>query len=523
MSDTIYFVGPWDLNRELPCVPADPAEGVVVLVESVAKGKALPWHRQKLVLVLSAIRHFAAELEEAGYTVDLAQAPSYVEGIRAAAARHGAKRVVALRPREWSLNQALNQDALEELELVLHPAGGEGGHFLLSREEWFGWVGQQRKKSKGKTLRMDTFYRWMRKRLGLLLDAEGKPVGGKWSYDAENRKSIPKDARPPEAPRFEPDEITREVMEQVEGWRERWGSVEGFRWPVTRAQALEVLERFVSERLGEFGDYQDGMRQGDAFLWHSLISSSINLSLLHPREVAEEAIAAYERGEAPLNAVEGFVRQVIGWREFIRGVYWLRMPGMRSANLLDARRPLPRFYWEPERTDMACLRDAAGSVLEHGYAHHIQRLMVLGNFALLAEVEPIQLSHWFWAGFVDAYEWVELPNVHGMALYADDTFTTKPYAASASYVNKMSDYCKGCRYAVSKRTGENACPFNFLFWNFMARHRERLSDNFRLKMLYKTWDRWDDDERDTIRAQAAAFLDELEPADHGWAFEDDAC
>ena len=250
--------------------------------------------------------------------------------------------------------------------------------------------------------------------------------------------------------------------------------------------------------------------------------AAMNLSLLHPQEAIDAALVAYEAGAAPLNAVEGFVRQLLGWREFIRGVYWTRMPGMRHANALGAGRPLPRFYWEPEATEWACLRDSAQAVRDHGYAHHIQRLMILGNFALLAGVRPLDVSHWFWAGFVDAYEWVQLPNVHGMALYADDGFTTKPYAASGAYVQRMSDYCAGCPQDVKRRHGEDACPFNPLFWRFMVEHRERLSANPRVGALYGNWDRWAPAEREAILASAERILAELEPADPGWTFADDA-
>jgi (6-4)DNA photolyase len=493
----------------------------VLLVESQAKGSALPYHRQKLVLVLSAMHHFAQELRDAGYEVHLENAASYAEGIRAKVAELGSAKVVALEPREWGLDLALREaDLGAPLELL--PDGGQGGHFLLSRGEFLDWAAQQRKRGKPLQLRMDAFYRFMRKRTGLLMDGE-KPEGGEWSYDSQNRKKIPSQAVAPDLPSFARDEITEAQIERVAEWSGHWGEAGGFSWPVTRAQALAALEAFVVERLPSFGDYQDGMRAGETFLWHACLSPAMNLGLLHPEEVAEAAVRAYREGDAPLNAVEGFVRQVIGWREFIRGVYWLRMPELRSANLLGASRRLPSFYWKPEQTEMRCVRESAQAVLDHGYAHHIQRLMVLGNFALLADVEPLEISHWFWAGFVDAYEWVELPNVHGMALYADDTFTTKPYAASGNYINKMSDYCGECRYKVKQKQGPEACPFNVLFWRFMSRHRERLAGNYRLRMLYSGWDKRDAAEREAILEDAEAFLESLPASDHGWSFADDAC
>ena len=518
MGKPVYFVAPWDLNRDLACVPDDPAAGTVLLIESVAKGGALPYHKKKLVLVLSAMHHFAAELRAAGYDVHLINAPTYVEGICRHITDHGSTEVRAMWPREMGLQTALQEaDATGTfgVPLWLHDDGGDGGHFLLTRGEFAGWVEGR------KTIRMDHFYRWMRKRTGLLMDGKS-PVGGKWSYDSENRKPAA-NARPPDPVIEAPDALTRSIMDRVAQWPGHWGEVDGFDWPVDRAGALRALDAFLDERAAQFGDYQDAMLHGRPFMWHARLSAAMNLSLLHPREVVEAALARYDAGAMPLNAAEGFIRQVIGWREFIRGAYWHLMPDLRDANLLNATRPLPEFYWDPAKTDMRCMQDSITAVQTHGYAHHIQRLMVLGNFALLAGIRPIAVSHWFWAGFVDAYEWVELPNVHNMALYAEGSLTTKPYAASASYINKMSDHCGDCVYRHTQRTGERACPFNHLFWTFMARNRQRLEANPRLGMLYRTWDRWDDAERSAILAASTAFLDGLTPAEHDWSFDDDAC
>ncbi len=518
MSKPVYFIGPWDLHRDLACVPESPTDGSVLLVESIAKGSALPYHRQKLVLVLAAQHHFAAELRDDGYDVSIVNAPSYVEGIARHVAERSATKVVAMQPREWGMSRALEAAGAAGAlgaPLELHDDGGSGGHFLLTRQEFADWAEGR------KALRMDTFYRWIRARGGWLMEG-GKPIGGKWSLDSENRKPV-RGVAPPSVPSYPPSAITREIMSRVADWPDHWGDLESFDWPVTREQALQELNVFFKERAHLYGDHQDAMLGGEPWMWHARISAAMNLSLLHPREVVERAIEAWQHGDMPLNAVEGFVRQVVGWREFIRGVYWHRMPEMRAANGLEAHRPLPKFYWEPDKTDMRCMRESASAVERHGYAHHIQRLMVLGNFALLAGISPVEVSHWFWAGFVDAYEWVELPNVYGMALFADDSFTTKPYAASASYIHKMSDYCGGCRYDRKVRVGPNACPFNHLFWSFMAKHRERLRTNFRLAALYRTWDRWDESHRQEILAASQSFLDSLDAADHGWTFDDDAC
>ncbi|MEC7946304.1 MAG: cryptochrome/photolyase family protein [Myxococcota bacterium] len=518
MTRPAYFVGPCDLDRRLACVPAHPDDGTVLLVESVAKGSALPWNRKKLVLVLSAMRHFAEELRADGFDVEIRRAPTYVEGIRRHVAERNSSRVIALLPRDHGLEQSLRA-ADVGVPVELHDDGGPGGHFLLPRADFARWAEGR------KTLRMDTFYRWMRRRLDVLLE-DGKPEGGRWSFDADNRKPA-KGARPPALPLFPPDALTQQVMAEVDGWSTGWGETAGFGWPVTRAQALHALERFIDERLCDFGDFQDAMVEGESFLWHACLSPAVNLGLLHPRELLEAALAAYARGAAPINAVEGFIRQVVGWREFIRGVYHHRMPDLRSANRFDAEAPLPALYWDPDRTDMACVRDAVRSVRDHGYAHHIQRLMVLGNLGLLLGVQPHALSHWFWAGFVDAHEWVELPNVIGMALAADPTFTTKPYAASGAYIHKMSNHCRGCRSNVKARVGDDACPFNALFWDFMARHRDDLGRNPRLGMLLRTWDRWDADQQAAIRARAAAVQAALQPAASdpvygAWTFHDDA-
>ncbi len=518
MSKPAYFVAPWDLSVSLPCVPDDPADGTVVLVESVAKGKALPYHKKKLVLVLSAMHHFAARLEAEGYDVEIVNAPTYVDGIRQHVRERGATKVVAMEPREWGLSRALDRAEEEDtfgVPLERHDDGGEGSHFFLTRAEFAKWV-------KGKKqLRMADFYRFMRKRYGYLLDAKGNPVGGKWSLDAENRQHA-KGVEPPRATAYEPDAMTRRIMERVAKWKHRFGEVDGFDWPVTREDALAQLDDFFTGRAADFGRYQDAMLTGQPFMWHALLSPAINLSLVSPREVCDRIVEAYEAGRMPLASAEGLLRQILGWREFIRGVYWHQMPGLRTDNLLGAKRDLPGFFWAPEQTEMRCLRESIGQVERHGYAHHIQRLMVQGNFAMLAGIDPLQISHWFWAAFVDAYEWVELPNVHGMAVYANDAFTTKPYAASGNYIHKMSDYCGGCRYDVKQRTGEDACPFNALFWHFLDRHRERFEANHRLRVLYGNWDRNDESEKGRILATAQRFLDGLEPPPEPWSFEDDA-
>lgn len=492
-------------------IPRAPREDViVVLLESVAKGSSLPWHRQKLVLLLSGMRHFAAQLEQAGYRVVLHRAESYATGLAELAASLGATRVVATEGRE--------QDMVEELERAraqLDAMGvplllREDRGFLATREEFATWARGR------KEYRMEWFYRVMRRKHGILMEPDGEPSGGAWNFDVANRKPWPK-ARPvPPVWRAEPDDITREQMQRVSRWSNRWGSVDSFALPVTRRDAKAWLERFIVERLPEFGPYEDAMMHGAHDLLHSSLSSLINVGLLHPLEVVRRAERAYRDGHAPIESAEGFVRQILGWREYIRGMYWTLMPGLRTANALEAPLPLPRWYWAPDgeaydgestaRCEMRCLHDTISQVRDHGRTHHIARLMVQGNFATLLGVTPAALSRWFWAAFTDAYEWVELPNVNGMATWGDGgTLASKPYIASGAYINRMSNYCSGCRYKVSQRTGEDACPFNLLYWDFLAQHRERFAHHPRMRMMTKHLDTMPAGELVQIRREAAAF------------------
>ena len=358
----------------------------------------------------------------------------------------------------------------------------------------------------------------MRKKTGILMRDDGKPVGGDWNYDKDNREP-PKDGmNPPPVPKFEPDEITKEVIELVEDrFGDHFGNLDSFEWPVTADEAEKAADAFFAERIEKFGPYQDAMVHGSDDLYHSMLSTSINCGLLDPIKLCERAEKAYEEGRAPINSVEGFIRQIIGWREYIRGFYWLHMPDLQTDNKLNAQRALPEFFWTGE-TDMRCLSDCIRSTHDNAHAHHIQRLMVLGNFCLIAGINPQDVQDWFLAVYADAYEWVELPNVSGMVLYADGgKLATKPYAASGNYINKMSDYCKGCRYKVSQKTGPDACPFNSLYWHFMDRHRERLASNHRIGRIYATWDRMGDEKKQDYLETAEAFLSSLEPAKPGWA------
>ena len=355
--------------------------------------------------------------------------------------------------------------------------------------------------------RMEHFYREMRREQGLLMEGE-QPAGGEWNYDQANRKSLPARIVPPARLRFPPDPTTREVMTLVEHrFPDHFGALDEFGWPATRDDAVRALADFITHGLPNFGDYQDAMKIGAPFLFHSLLAPALNLGLLSPREVCQAAEAAWRSGTAPLNAVEGFIRQILGWREYVRGVYWTLMPEYADQNALQATRTLPAFYWTGD-TDMRCLREAIDSTRRHAYAHHIQRLMVTGNFALLAGIAPRDIERWYLAVYADAFEWVEMPNTLGMAVFADGgQMASKPYAASGAYINRMSDACSGCHYDVKQKNGPNACPFNYLYWAFLIRQQDRLSGNPRMAMPYRTLAGWPRERQAAILAEADAFLD----------------
>ena len=379
--------------------------------------------------------------------------------------------------------------------------------FFASKRRFARWA-------KGrKSYRMEHFYREMRRETGVLMEGD-KPAGGRWNFDTENRKRLPARQTPPRRRRFKPDAVTSRVLSLVGArFSDHFGELKPFAWPVTRAEALLALKDFIDKGLPRFGDYQDAMKAGEPFLYHSLLSPALNAGLLTPREVCVGAEAAYRAGRAPLNAVEGFVRQILGWREYIRGIYWHLMPGYARTNALDAKRPLPEFYWSG-KTSMRCLAQAVEHTARHAYSHHIQRLMVTGNFALLAGVRPEEIEKWYLAVYADAYEWVELPNTHGMAMFADGgLLASKPYAASGAYIDRMSDYCSSCSYDVRLKTGPRACPFNYLYWAFLLRNQRKLSRNPRMSMPYRTLALWTPERKAEVAREARRFLDGLTRAE----------
>lgn len=493
-----------DLSSLRDLAPGD----VVLMAEVMDECTYVPHHSHKIVLVLSAMRHFAESLRGRGVAVDYVRldAPGNTQSLRGevirAAAEHRVDQVVVTEPGEFRVLADMRSWP-EGLGVPVEIRGDD--RFLCSIGQFRDWAAGR------KSLRLEFFYRDMRRGHGILLDADDGPEGGQWNYDAENRKKLPAWVVPPATPRFAPDAITREVMALVAArFPANMGDVAGFALPVTRADARAMLGDFIARRLPDFGDWQDAMKAGAPHLFHSLVSTSLNLGLLGPLEVCQAAEAAYRAGSAPLNAVEGFIRQVLGWREYIRGIYWLKMPEYRRLNALGAHRALPAFYWTG-RTRMRCMQEAVGATIAHAYAHHIQRLMITGNFALLAGIDPDAVDEWYLAVYADAYEWVEMPNTRGMALFADGGIVgSKPYAASGAYINKMSDYCAGCAYDVKDATGERACPFNALYWDFIARHAERFAGNNRMAMPLMGLKKMPPAKVAALRARAAGFLERMD-------------
>lgn len=481
---------------------ADKARDVVVLAEVLAEGRAVPHHPQKIALILSAMRHFAEDLRAQGWRVAYARlddpdnSQSIPGELLRRAAETGADEVLATRPGDWRLIAALEA---VPLSLRLLP----DDRFLCPEADFALWA-------KGrKQLRMEHFYREMRRRTGLLMEGDA-PVGGRWNFDAENRKPAAPDLLRPRPPRFAPDAITAEVLDLVERSFDHFGRLRPFGWATDRAGALLALDHFIRQSLPRFGDEQDAMLRDDPTLSHSLLSPYLNLGLLSPMEVCQRAEAEWQAGRAPLAAVEGFIRQILGWREFLRGIWALQGPDYPSRNVLNHHRALPPLFWGAP-TGMACLGTAVAQTRDTAYAHHIQRLMVTGNFALLAGVDPAQVHEWYLAVYIDALEWVEAPNVIGMSQFADGgLFASKPYVSSGAYLNRMSDYCSGCRYRVDQRSGAGACPFNLLYWHFMDRHSDRLAANSRLAPILRGWAKRPEADRAAVLAQADAFLARLD-------------
>jgi deoxyribodipyrimidine photolyase-related protein len=484
----------------------DAARDAVWMAEVVEESTHVWSTQPRIAIFLAAMRHFALSVRAAGRPLhyqrldDADAAPTLARALQAAIERLRPQTLVMTAPGDARVLAALRAVA-QAHGLVLDVR--EDRHFFNPVRAFVAHA-------KGrKQLRMEYFYREMRREHGVLMDG-AEPAGGQWNYDSDNRagfgKAGPVDV--PERARFEPDELTREVIALVRTrFADHPGALDSFAWAVTREQALVALQRFVDERLPHFGHWQDAMWPRQPWLWHSHLSSALNLKLLSAREVVAAAEAAWREGRVPLAGAEGFIRQILGWREYVRGIYWTQMPAYLERNALDAHEALPAFYWDA-KTDMACLADAIGQTLEHGYAHHIQRLMVTGLYALLLGVEPKQVHAWYLAVYVDAVEWVELPNTLGMSQYGDGgAMASKPYIASGKYIERQSggSLCARCRYRPGERTGERACPFTTLYWDFLARHEALLAANPRTVMQVKNLQRLDAAERARIAERAGAI------------------
>ena len=464
-------------------------------------------HKKKIAFIFSCMRHFAKELKEKGYNVhyttldDPDNAGSFHGEVKRAIKEHKPDSIVITEASEYRVMEDIknwHKDFDTQIDIR------SDRRFLATHGEFANWADGR------KQLRMEYFYREMRKKYDILMDKDGKPEGGQWNYDSENRKPPKEGLNVPDTYTAKTDDITDEVMAMVaDKFDNHFGDLEPFYFAVTRDQALYALNKFIDERLINFGDYQDAMVQGEPWMYHSHISFYINIGMLDPLECCQKAEQAYKDGDAPLNAVEGFIRQILGWREYIRGLYWLKMPEYEGENFLNAERPLPNFYWTAD-TKMNCMRQCITETKENAYAHHIQRLMVLGNFALIAGLSPEEVNEWYLIVYADAYQWVELPNVTGMILFADGgTLASKPYSASGSYINKMSDYCKGCSYSVTKKNGKDACPFNYLYWDFMMRNQDKLEGNPRIGFAYNTLKKMNDEKIQAIKDDSQRFFKEI--------------
>ena len=496
------------LNKNIATLKGcDKKNDVVLLCEVISEATYVKHHKKKIVLIFSAMRHFREELIKSHYNVEYVKLDDIKnsgcfsgEAIRICK-KHKLKSITVTKPGEYRVLQEL-QSIYKQKDIQLTLL--EDDRFLCSSTEFTTWTNDR------KQLRMENFYRFMRIKHDILMEGK-KPVGGKWNYDKENRKVPKKQPNIPHPARFNIDPITEEVINLViANFSDHFGDLSSFTFAVTRKQALLAFNKFVKERLSLFGDYQDAMLQDEPYLYHSLISFYLNIGLLLPREVIKKVEDAYLEKLIPLNAAEGFIRQILGWREYVRGVYWHKMPEYKNNNYFNARNKLPSFFWTGN-TKLNCLRQCIEETKENAYAHHIQRLMVLGNFSLLTGIDPAKVNEWYLIVYADAFEWVELPNVTGMILYADGgILASKPYASGGAYINRMSDYCKNCDYNVKEKIGENACPFNYLYWNFLDKNSNKLRNNQRLAMVYRTLKNMESNKRAQIRVDAKKFIAEFD-------------
>jgi deoxyribodipyrimidine photolyase-related protein len=486
---------------------ADKSRDVIVMGEPVADITHANHHKKSIILILAAMRRFAEALRAEGWTVDYARledkgAPmTFSDMIASAVRRHTPNRIVVVEPGDWAVLEEVKNWS-DRFRLTVDILDDD--RFIASHAEFDAWAMGK------KALRMEFFYREMRRKTGLLMDGE-EPAGGQWNFDRDNRKPAKGGARFAGPLRFKPDATTQSLINLVnDRFADHFGDAEPFWFATCAADAEKALAHFIRTGLPGFGDTQDAMLTEERFLNHAVLSIYMNIGLIDPLDICRRAEKAWRAGKAPLNAVEGFIRQIIGWREYVRGVYWREGPDYVRSNALGATGKLPWFYWSGD-TKMACVKAVVTQTREEAYAHHIQRLMVTGTFALIAGIDPCEVHRWYQAVYADAFDWVEVPNVIGMSQFADGgLLASKPYAASGAYINRMSDYCGGCHYKVAKKTEDDACPFNALYWDFIARHEKRFAGNPRMATIYASWRKTAPAQKAALRKKAAALLEGIE-------------
>lgn len=481
-----------------------PKQAPLLLIESQERLQDYRYHKHKLILILAAMRHFAAWARQHGYTVDyyaLEQGYSFEAALREHRNKFATTTLHYLKPGEYEFSAHLPQMCKQAgFKSVEHA----NDLFLLDLE-WFITAN-----AKKKHLLMETHYRDMRRKHHILMDKRGGPEGGKWNYDAQNRKGYRKGLCGQKTPAANQDEIVKQVQLQVEKhFKQHPGTAQSFFWPVTRPHALAQLQHFIKHELDLFGPHQDVMVQHEPLMHHSLLSAALNIGLLHPLECIHAAEDAYRRGDASLQSVEAFIRQILGWREFIWGIYWLKMPGYLDKNFFKAKKDLSPAFWNGD-TGLNCVDCVIDEVQQNAYAHHIQRLMVMSNLFLLLGAAPKVVLGWFMELFIDAYDWVMVPNVYGMGLFADGgLFATKPYVSSGAYIKRMSNYCSSCQYNVAERSAADACPFNALYWEFIAEHRDFLAQNPRMALMVKQLEKLDAAELAKIKQRSSLIRKQL--------------
>lgn len=502
----IFILGDQLSNNISSLKNFDKSQDKILIAEVNSEANYVNHHKKKLVFIFSAMRHFAKNLIKNGYDVSYYKLndesfSDFSEALNFQINKSRPEKIIVTSPSEFRVVKEI-ESWQKKFNILVEIRTDD--RFIASQQDFIDFA-----KNK-KNLLMEFFYRKMRQKTQILMK-DNKPIGGKWNYDAENRNKFDKNAKIPDQIKIEPDNITKEVIELVKNnFSDNFGEIDNFYYAVKKEDAKKLFDDFIKNRLKDFGKYQDGMSDEIEFGFHSIISLYLNVGLLDPLEMCKKAEEAYFSGLCDINSAEGFIRQILGWREFIRGIYWFKMPQYKELNFFKAKKKLPEFYWNEERTEMNCLKNVVKQTRKNAYSHHIQRLMITGNFAMLAALDPKEVNDWYMSVYFDAFEWVELPNTHGMAIFADGGIVaSKPYAASGNYINKMSNFCKNCRYNHKTTLEEDSCPFNYLYWNFMMKNEELLKNNPRLKFPYANLKKRQEQDKKTIKNLAEKFLSKI--------------